>query len=69
MATIYHILPPPSQFLLGGFYYIEAVVLLEDFIDKVPAMETNGTHPGITYFSDITYYNASDITSAYRNAA
>lgn len=58
----------PLQFLLGAFYYVEAVVLLEDIITKVPAVnETART--GYTYFSSVTYYDSQDITDAYKRAA
>lgn len=50
------------QFLLGGFYYVESAVLLEDFVESVNHTD-NGPVEGVTY------YTSSDITNAYRNAA
>ena len=49
------------QSVLGGFYYIEAAVLLEDFHDSL--------HHEEGYFESLHYYSASDITSAYHTAA
>lgn len=50
------------QFLLGVFYYIEAAVLFEDIKD---ALTTSETGP----ISDVKYYNTTDVTRAYHNAA
>ena len=52
------------------FYYIEAVVLLEDFIESVDTINTTNFKDGpVTYFSEVSYYNSSDVTAAYHRAA
>lgn len=55
------------QFFLGVFYYLEAVVLLEDIIDAVPKL----SHKNFSYtaLDEVTLYNDTDITKAYHNAA
>ena len=50
------------QFLLGIFYYVEAVVLLEDFVDSLE--ESNVTTLDMT-----TAYERDVITNGYRKAA
>lgn len=66
MCTINHKLLHVSvlyQFLLGGFYYVEAAVLLEDFHEALP-------HNDDGYFGhDVHYLASSDVTAAYHNAA
>ena len=54
----------PYQFLLGGFYWIEAVALFEDILGGVTAL--NNTYAGGI---KIDHYDPADITSAYQNAA
>ena len=46
------------------FYYVETVILLEDFIEKVDEAD----HPSFA-LKDTTYYNTEDITHSYRRAA
>ena len=58
---ILYILSILLQSLLGAFYYIEAVVLLEDFHDAL--------HHVDGYIGNVYYYESSKITSAYHTAA
>jgi hypothetical protein len=57
--------------MLGAFYYVEAVVLLEDIIGKVDAI--NSTQPSkedmFQMLGEVSYYRTADITGAYRDAA
>lgn len=50
-----------SQLILGGFYYIEAAVLFEDFEESLH--HTDG------YLRGVHYHRPSDVTTAYHNAA
>ena len=55
----------PHQFLLGGFYWIEAVALFEDIAGGLkPLNTTSGTR-----ISGVDYYDPGAITKAYQNAA
>ena len=55
----------PHQFLLGGFYWIEAVALFEDIAGGLKALNTTSG----TRISGVDYYNPVAITNAYQNAA
>lgn len=44
------------------------MVLLEDFISTVPVINRT-TDDREWYFDEVSYYNSSNITAAYRNAA
>ncbi len=60
------------QFLLGIFYYIEAVVLLEDVIGSVSKVNQSQSYDfkdNFTYLEGVSYYSSENITLAYRNAA
>ena len=55
--------PHIPKFLLGAFYWIEAVALFEDV--KASLTKSNSTYQ----FSGVDHYDPSDVTNAYRNAA
>jgi len=56
------------QFLLGGFYWIEAVALFEDILGGIKPLNTT-TYAGDIRIHGIDHYNPVDITDAYQNAA
>ena len=61
---------PLQQFLLGIFYYVEAVVLFED-IQSQPLL-LNVSSPDLppgTYFDGVDYYDTDLVSSGYQTAA
>ena len=55
-------------FLLGGFYWIEAVALFEDIVGGIKPLNTT-TYAGDIRISGIDHYDPAVITQAYQNAA
>ena len=55
----------PHQFLLGGFYWIEAVALFEDIAGGLKALNTTSG----ARISGVDYYDPAKVTTAYHNAA
>ena len=53
------------QFLLGGFYWIEAVALFEDIAGGLKALNTTSG----ARISGVDYYDPATVTTAYHNAA
>ena len=65
-----HTHSPLQQFLLGIFYYVEAVVLFEDIQSNLLLFNLTAPDlPAGTYFDGVDYYNTDLVSSGYQTAA